>query len=159
MQNATQQQLRQMVEQIERLEEEKRGIGDDIKDKFLEAKVFGFDVKILRCVIRLRKSSKADRDEAQAVLDVYLNALGMLGDEDTPLANWADDSRRQQDAADNLARLSEQDGDQTTISINGGPAVPFDVARAAVDHIKRQPGQSPVQALGETIATEGYARG
>ena len=152
MQNATQQQLRQMVEQIERLEEEKRGIGDDIKDKFLEAKVFGFDVKILRCVIRLRKSSKADRDEAQAVLDTYLNALGMLGDEDTPLANWADDSRRQQDAADSLAA-------QTTISINGGPAVPLDVARAAVDHIKRRPGPSPVQALGEAIATEGYARG
>ena len=64
LQASTQNQLRQLIEQIERLEEEKKGLAEDIKDKFLEAKAVGFDVKILRQVIRLRKQSKDDRDEA-----------------------------------------------------------------------------------------------
>jgi uncharacterized protein (UPF0335 family) len=81
LQASTQNQLRQLIEQIERLEEDKKGIAEDIKDKFLEAKAVGFDVKILRQVIRLRKQSKDDRDEQQAVLDTYLHALGMLTDE------------------------------------------------------------------------------
>lgn len=81
LQASTQNQLRQLIEQIERLEEEKKGIGEDIKDKFLEAKAVGFDVKILRQVIRLRKQSQDDRDEQQAVLETYLHALGMLADE------------------------------------------------------------------------------
>ena len=80
LQASTQNQLRQLIEQIERLEEEKKGLADDIKDKFLEAKAVGFDVKILRQVIRLRKQSQDDRDEQQAVLDTYLHALGMLSD-------------------------------------------------------------------------------
>ena len=80
LQASTQNQLRQMIEQIERLEEEKKALADDIKDKFLEAKAVGFDVKILRQVIRLRKQSQDDRDEQQAVLDTYLHALGMLSD-------------------------------------------------------------------------------
>ncbi len=80
LQASTQNQLRQLIEQIERLEEEKKGLSDDIKDKFLEAKAVGFDVKILRQVIRLRKQSQDDRDEQQAVLDTYLHALGMLSD-------------------------------------------------------------------------------
>ena len=81
LQNSTQNQLRQLIEQIERLEEEKKGLAEDVRDKFLEAKVMGFDVKILRQVIRLRKQSKTDRDEQQAVLETYLHALGMLNDE------------------------------------------------------------------------------
>ncbi len=81
LQNATQNQLRQLVEQIERLEEEKKGLAEDVRDKFAEAKAMGFDVKILRQVIRLRKQSKTDRDEQQAVLETYLHALGMLADE------------------------------------------------------------------------------
>ncbi len=81
LQNSTQQQLRQLIEQIERLEEEKKGLAEDVRDKFLEAKAMGFDVKILRQVIRLRKQSKTDRDEQQAVLETYLHALGMLNDE------------------------------------------------------------------------------
>lgn len=81
LQNSTQQQLRQLIEQIERLEEDKKGLADDVRDKFLEAKAMGFDVKILRQVIRLRKQSKTDRDEQQAVLETYLHALGMLNDE------------------------------------------------------------------------------
>ena len=81
LQASTQNQLRQLIEQIERLEEDKKGIAEDIKDKFLEAKAVGFDVKILRQVIRLRKQSQDDRDEQQAVLETYLHALGMLADE------------------------------------------------------------------------------
>jgi uncharacterized protein (UPF0335 family) len=81
LQNSTQNQLRQFVEQIERLEEEKKALAEDIRDKFAEAKALGFDVKALRQVLRLRKKSKTDRDEEQAVLETYLHALGMLTDE------------------------------------------------------------------------------
>ncbi len=88
---STQNQLRQFIEQIERLEEEKRGLSEDITDKFAEAKAMGFDVKILRQVLKLRKKSQTDRDEEQAVLDTYLHALGMLGEQmgDTPMGDWA----------------------------------------------------------------------
>lgn len=75
LQASAQQQLRQLVEQLERLEEEKKAIADDIRDKFAEAKALGFDVKVLRQVLRLRKKSKADRQEEEAVLETYLHAL------------------------------------------------------------------------------------
>ncbi|MEN2495146.1 MAG: hypothetical protein TECD_01064 [Hyphomicrobiaceae bacterium hypho_1] len=74
-------QLRQFVEQLERLEEDKKNIADDIRDKMLEAKAVGFDVKVLRQILKLRKKSKDDRDEEEAILDTYLHALGMLEDE------------------------------------------------------------------------------
>ena len=88
LQHSAQQQLRQFIEQIERLEEEKKGIAEDIKDKFLEAKATGFDPKIMKQVLRLRKKAKTDRDEEEAILDTYLHALGMLSDEpqSTPMA-------------------------------------------------------------------------
>jgi uncharacterized protein (UPF0335 family) len=79
LQGAAQNQLRQFVEQIERLEEEKKGIAEDIRDKFAEAKAVGFDVKVLRQIIRLRKKSQTDRDEETAILETYMHALGMLG--------------------------------------------------------------------------------
>lgn len=75
---AAQNQLRQFVEQIERLEEEKKAIAEDIRDKYAEAKAVGFDIKVLRQVIRLRKKSKTDRQEEEAILETYLHALGML---------------------------------------------------------------------------------
>ena len=78
LQAATQNQLRQMVEQIERLEEEKKAIADDIRDKYAEAKAVGFDVRALRQVVRLRKKSKTDRQEEEAILATYMHALGML---------------------------------------------------------------------------------
>ncbi len=78
LQASAQQQLRQFIEQLERLEEEKKAISDDIRDKFAEAKALGFDVKALRQVLRLRKKSKADRQEEEAILETYLHALGML---------------------------------------------------------------------------------
>ena len=58
-----------------------KGLAEDVRDKFAEAKALGFDVKVLRQVIRLRKKSKDDRDEEQAVLETYLHALGMLADD------------------------------------------------------------------------------
>ena len=78
LQASAQAQLRQLIEQIERLEEEKKALAGDIRDKFLEAKAMGFDPKIMKQVIRLRKQTKDDRDEQEALLDVYLHALGML---------------------------------------------------------------------------------
>lgn len=70
-------QLRAFVERIERLEEEKKQIADDVKDVYAEAKANGFDAKILRQVVRLRKQDPAERTEQEAVLDLYLQALGM----------------------------------------------------------------------------------
>lgn len=80
LQASAQKQLRQFIEQIERLEEEKKQLASDIRDKFLEAKAVGFDVKALRKVLSLRKKSQAERQEEQGILDVYLHALGMLED-------------------------------------------------------------------------------
>lgn len=75
-------QLRTIVERIERLEEEKKAIADDIKDVFAEAKGNGFDVKTLRTVIRLRKMEASEREEQEAMLDLYLSALGMVPERD-----------------------------------------------------------------------------
>ncbi|MFD2236207.1 DUF2312 domain-containing protein [Aureimonas populi] len=72
-----QDQLRSFVERIERLEEEKKTIADDIKDVYAEAKGNGFDTKVLRKVISLRKQDQNERQEQEAILDLYLQALGM----------------------------------------------------------------------------------
>ena len=70
-------QLKSIVERIERLEEEKKTIGDDIRGVFAEAKGNGYDVKALRAVIRLRKLDAGERAEQATILDAYLHALGM----------------------------------------------------------------------------------
>lgn len=75
--NVAADQLRQLIERIERLEEEKKGIADDIKDVYAEAKSTGFDTKTMRKIIALRKMAKEDRQEAEALLETYLAALGM----------------------------------------------------------------------------------
>lgn len=72
-------QLRAFVERIERLEEEKKVIADDVKDVYAEAKGNGYDVKILRKVVSLRKKQPHEREEEEAVLDLYMHALGMAG--------------------------------------------------------------------------------
>ncbi|HML07582.1 MAG TPA: DUF2312 domain-containing protein [Xanthobacteraceae bacterium] len=72
-------QLKAFVERVERLEEEKKAIADDIRDVYGEAKANGFDVKALRSVVRLRKLDVNERKEQEAVLETYLHALGMLG--------------------------------------------------------------------------------
>jgi uncharacterized protein (UPF0335 family) len=72
-------QLKAFVERVERLEEEKKAIADDIRDVYAEAKGNGFDVKALRTVVRLRKQDVNERKEQEAILETYLHALGMLG--------------------------------------------------------------------------------
>jgi uncharacterized protein (UPF0335 family) len=71
-------QLRSIVERIERLEEEKAALAEDIKEVYAEAKGNGFDTKTLRTVVRLRKQDTSERAEQEALLDLYLNALGMI---------------------------------------------------------------------------------
>jgi uncharacterized protein (UPF0335 family) len=71
-------QLKAIIERIERLEEEKKATSDDIRDVYAEAKGTGFDVKALRTIVRLRKQDTDERREEQAVLEMYMNALGML---------------------------------------------------------------------------------
>ena len=71
-------QLKAFVERVERLEEEKKAITDDIRDVYAEAKGNGFDVKTLRVVVRLRKQDSNERKEQEALLETYLHALGML---------------------------------------------------------------------------------
>jgi len=73
--------LKSFVERIERLEEEKQALANDIKEVYAEAKGTGFDTKIMRQIIRLRKMDKDDLDEQETLLDVYRRALGMLPSE------------------------------------------------------------------------------
>ncbi|NNJ74846.1 MAG: DUF2312 domain-containing protein [Anderseniella sp.] len=82
-------QLRSLIERIERLDEEKKAIAADIKEIYGEAKSNGFDTKIMRKVVSLRKKDSAERQEEEAILDLYLSALGMI----------AADSGGQDDAA------------------------------------------------------------
>ena len=69
--------LRTIIERIERLEEEKMALSDDIREVYSEAKGAGFDVKVIRQVVRLRKMDVTDRNEMEQILDVYKRALGM----------------------------------------------------------------------------------
>lgn len=71
-------QLKAFIERIERLEEEKKSISDDIRDVYAEAKGNGFDAKILRKVVSIRKKDDAERKEEEAILDLYLEALGIV---------------------------------------------------------------------------------
>lgn len=73
-------QLRSFVERIERLEEEKKALAEDIKEVYAEAKGEGFDTKVMRLVIRLRKQNEADLHEQEELLEVYKRALGMAPD-------------------------------------------------------------------------------
>jgi uncharacterized protein (UPF0335 family) len=70
--------LRSLIERIERLEEEKRTLAADIKEVYAEAKGTGFDAKIMRQIIRIRRMDKDDLDEQETLLDIYKRALGML---------------------------------------------------------------------------------
>ena len=76
--SAAQSQLKSVIERIERLEEDKAAVSADLKEVYLEAKGNGFDVKVLRKVVRLRKQDKAKRQEEEALIDLYLSAIGGL---------------------------------------------------------------------------------
>lgn len=75
--NSTDDRLRLLVERVERLEEEKKGIADDIRDVYAEAKAVGYDAKIMRQIVRLRKMDPNARAEMEAILDTYKAALGL----------------------------------------------------------------------------------
>lgn len=75
--NSADERLRLLIERVERLEDEKKGIADDVKDVFAEAKAVGYDPKIMKQVIRLRKMRPDDRREMETILDLYKTALGM----------------------------------------------------------------------------------
>lgn len=77
--NATAEQLKAFIERIERLEEEKKNISDDIKDVYAEAKGNGFDTKVLRKIVSMRRQDQNERKEQEEILSLYLQALGMEG--------------------------------------------------------------------------------
>lgn len=77
MAESTDDRLRLLIERIERLEEEKKGISDDVRDVYNEAKAVGYDVKIMRQIVRLRKMKPDDRREMDLVLETYRSALGL----------------------------------------------------------------------------------
>lgn len=80
-------QLKSLIERIERLTEEKKGIADDIRDVYVEARSTGFDVKAIRRIVKLRGEDFDKRREEEAILETYMHALGMLAD--TPLGQSA----------------------------------------------------------------------
>jgi len=71
--------LKSFIERIERLEEEKKALGDDIRDVYSEAKANGFEVKVMRQIVKIRKMDKDELDEQEALLETYMRALGMRG--------------------------------------------------------------------------------
>lgn len=99
---SAQEQLRAIIERIERLEEEKAALTADLREVYAEAKGHGFDTKALRKIVQMRKKEAHERQEEEAVLTTYLHALGMLSDD---LSSWhatSDvdaDASRQEDAA------------------------------------------------------------
>ncbi len=95
-------QLRQYIERIERLEEEKKALADHTKDVFSEAKANGYDVKAMRQIIKLRKMDQSDREEEEYVLDTYKAALGMIPDFER------DDSSAEQATEVQPARVEEE---------------------------------------------------
>lgn len=86
LQASSQRQLNQFVTQIENLEAEKKAIADDIAAKYAEAKSTGFDTAAMKKVVKLRKKTKAQREEEEAILVTYMQAVGLLG---TPLGEFA----------------------------------------------------------------------
>jgi uncharacterized protein (UPF0335 family) len=92
LQASSQAQLRQYIEKAERLEEELTALKEDLKDIFAEAKGEGFDPKIMKKIIAIRRRPKTDREEEEAVLATYMHALGLLAaGDDTPLgSHWRD---------------------------------------------------------------------
>lgn len=74
---STEDRLRLLIERVERLEEEKKGISDDIRDVYNEAKAVGYDVKVMKVIVKLRKMQPDDRREMDMIVDTYKNALGL----------------------------------------------------------------------------------
>ncbi|WP_159977829.1 MULTISPECIES: DUF2312 domain-containing protein [unclassified Novosphingobium] len=75
--NSTEDRLRLLIERVERLEEEKKGISDDIRDVYSEAKAVGYDTKVMKVIVKLRRMQPDDRREMDMIVDTYKNALGI----------------------------------------------------------------------------------
>ncbi len=129
--------LRLFVERIERLEEEKRGIADDIKDVKAEAKGEGFDVATINALIKLRKMTPEKRREAEALLDTYKAALGML--DGTPLGRWA------------LERLSPKQDEPGELDDEQVPPA----EEAAAEPKEPEPDSEQAAIMGREAAREG----
>ena len=123
-------QLRLFVERIERLECEKQGIADDIKDVYAELKSNGYCAKTVRKVVALRKLEADARLEADAMLATYREALGMANGF-TPIEAAIERTQQQ-------VRREFAEAEETTISVNGGPAVPIGVVSQALDVMKQR---------------------
>jgi uncharacterized protein (UPF0335 family) len=135
--------LRSFIERIERPEEEKRSLATDIKEVYAEAKGTGFDTRIMRHLVKLRRMDKDDLDEQEALLDLYKRALGMLAD--LPLGEAAID--RVAGGVDRAARsfvdaIAREDGDSVSITGPGGKGV----------SIRNVRGKKIVDRVGETAS-------
>lgn len=120
MTNIAADQLRNFLERIERLEEEKKGISDDIRDVFSEAKSQGYDTKIMRQVIKLRKMETHDRQEYEAILETYKAAVGLSG---TPLGDY-------------VQHLAEMDKKGIGVSIAVGNGAPIAMNKTAAERLQ-----------------------
>jgi uncharacterized protein (UPF0335 family) len=88
--NVGAEQLKSLIERIERLEESKREVAEDIKEVYIEVKSAGFNAPAIRAIIKMRAEDREKRREREAMLDLYMSALGQLAD--TPLGKWASES-------------------------------------------------------------------
>lgn len=114
--------LRALIERVERLEEEKKATGDDIKQVFAEAKSEGFDTKVLRRIIRLRKQDANERAEEDAVLDTYMHALGMADEAGVfaSIGALASDSMSRDKVIDAFKQLVPAHG-EVIVKVGGEP--------------------------------------
>lgn len=140
MAEVTDDRLRLLIERVERLEEEKKALTDDIRDVYAEAKAVGYDAKIMRQIVRLRKMSPDDRAEMEMLLDTYKCALG-LDYSNTPLGQAA--VRREEGGfrgavSDYATHLSDMDAKGIGVSVrtNDGPEIPLN--QAARDKMEAQ---------------------
>lgn len=124
--------LRLLIERIERLEEEKKGIADDIRCVYAEAKSRGFDPKTMRAIVKLRGMDTHARREAEALLDTYKAALGML--DGTPLGRWALERLEKEDEKDKPA----DDGDGADDADGEAPEAPPAEPEPDVEDAKAQ---------------------
>lgn len=105
--------LLSFVERIERIEEERRALGEDIKDIYAEAKSAGFDVKVMRRVIRERKLDQAELEEQEALLDLYRRALGQLVDTPLGVSAVADAMRDRKKASGRSVKRAVREAEET----------------------------------------------
>lgn len=133
--------LRLLIERIERLEEEKKGIADDIKDVYGEAKSRGFCPKTMKRIVALRKLKPDERREIEAMLDTYKAALGML--DGTPLGNWAIERLKREPKKPDEAENAAKPQDEGEAPESGEDEVQADpLAGVTVDEARRMGGEA-----------------